>query len=111
MLEICMSGSEGGGDELNRLSLPLSWCRRYSASATVTYRRFVHCWACALRSVQFDSECAKMARNVTTRFSEMSKLRSAVVTLVAKRGKSRPAFQRRRSLRNNLRTYQCAQKN
>ncbi len=24
MLEICMSGSEGGGDELNRLSLPLS---------------------------------------------------------------------------------------
>ncbi len=43
MLEICMSGSEGGGDELNRLSLPLSWCRRYSASATVTYKRFVNC--------------------------------------------------------------------
>ncbi len=29
---------------------------------------------CSLRSVQFDSECAKMARNLTTRFSEMSKL-------------------------------------
>ncbi len=82
MLEICMSGSEGGGDELNRLSLPLSSCRRYKASATVTYRRFVHCWACALRSVQFDSECAKMARNVTTRFSEMSKLQRPLCGLM-----------------------------
>jgi hypothetical protein len=25
MREIRLSGSEGGGDELNRLSLPLSW--------------------------------------------------------------------------------------
>ncbi len=98
MLEICMSGSEGGGDETNHLSLPLSSCRRYRASATVTYRRFVNCWACALRSVQFDSECAKMARNVTARFSEMSKLQThgGAVGEAASSGLSRrvsaPAF-------------------
>jgi hypothetical protein len=37
MREIRLSGSEGGGDELNRLSLPLSWVpalRLFSKQAT-----------------------------------------------------------------------------
>jgi hypothetical protein len=42
MREIRLSGSEGGGDELNRLSLPLSWPRhstRWLPGTDLAYTR------------------------------------------------------------------------